>query len=100
MLVGATGSGKSTLIDGFANYLFEVNWEDEFRFTLLNLEKEERKRLTDQVQISLYFLVLIQGQKRKKNPLISSNAQIHIGVFTDSNLCADILKLFGKSIQT
>ena len=48
MLVGATGSGKSTLIDGFANYLFEVNWEDDFRFTLLNLEKEEMKSLTDQ----------------------------------------------------
>lgn len=49
MLVGATGSGKSTLIDGFANYLFEVNWEDDFRFTLVNLEDEEKRRHKDQV---------------------------------------------------
>lgn len=49
MLVGATGSGKSTLIDGFANYLFGVNWEDNFRFTLVDLEHEEKKRLQDQV---------------------------------------------------
>lgn len=49
MLVGATGSGKSTLIDGFANYLFEVNWEDNFRFTLVNLEDEEKRRHKDQV---------------------------------------------------
>ncbi|XP_048731385.1 uncharacterized protein LOC125648384 isoform X1 [Ostrea edulis] len=48
MLVGATGSGKSTLIDGFANYLFEVNWEDPFRFTLVDLEHEEKRRLSDQ----------------------------------------------------
>lgn len=49
MLVGATGSGKSTLIDGFANYLFGVNWEDNFRFTLVDLEHEEKRRLKDQV---------------------------------------------------
>lgn len=49
MLVGATGSGKSTLIDGFANYLFGVNWEDNFRFTLVDLEHEEERRLKDQV---------------------------------------------------
>lgn len=49
MLVGATGSGKSTLIEGFANYLFGVNWEDDFRFTLLDLQHEEKGRLKDQV---------------------------------------------------
>lgn len=55
MLVGATGSGKSTLIDGFANYLFEVNWEDDFRFTLVNLEDEEKRRHKDQVTIFSYL---------------------------------------------
>ena len=64
MLVGATGSGKSTLIDGFANYLFGVHWEDDFRFTLLNLEREDRERLQDQVFI-IYtsLIVLIQVGK-------------------------------------
>lgn len=56
MLVGATGSGKSTLINGLANYLFEVNWEDDFRFTLVNLEQEEEKRQADQVII--FYLLL------------------------------------------
>lgn len=55
MLVGATGSGKSTLIDGFANYLFEVNWEDDFRFTLVNLEDEEKRRHKDQVTFFSYL---------------------------------------------
>nr|XP_022307143.1 uncharacterized protein LOC111113294 isoform X4 [Crassostrea virginica]XP_022307145.1 uncharacterized protein LOC111113294 isoform X4 [Crassostrea virginica]XP_022307146.1 uncharacterized protein LOC111113294 isoform X4 [Crassostrea virginica]XP_022307147.1 uncharacterized protein LOC111113294 isoform X4 [Crassostrea virginica]XP_022307148.1 uncharacterized protein LOC111113294 isoform X4 [Crassostrea virginica]XP_022307149.1 uncharacterized protein LOC111113294 isoform X4 [Crassostrea virg len=43
MLVGATGSGKSTLVDGFVNYLMGVNFDDPFRFTLITLEKEEEK---------------------------------------------------------
>jgi ABC-type lipoprotein export system ATPase subunit len=43
MLVGATGSGKSTLVDGFVNYILGVSFEDPFRFTLVNLENDEKK---------------------------------------------------------
>uniref|UniRef100_A0A3P8QXM1 SNTX thioredoxin-like domain-containing protein n=1 Tax=Astatotilapia calliptera TaxID=8154 RepID=A0A3P8QXM1_ASTCA len=35
MLFGATGSGKSTLIDGMINYIVGVEWEDSFRFKLV-----------------------------------------------------------------
>lgn len=49
MLVGATGSGKSTLVDGFVNYLLGVNFDDPFRFTVLQLEKEEEKNNASQV---------------------------------------------------
>ncbi len=31
MLVGATGSGKTTLVDGMLNYIFGVEWKDSFR---------------------------------------------------------------------
>lgn len=41
MLVGATASGKSTLVDGIANYVMGVHFDDPFRFTLIQLEKEE-----------------------------------------------------------
>jgi putative ribosome biogenesis GTPase RsgA len=40
MLVGATGSGKSTLVDGFINYVIGVNWNDPFRFTVNDAPKD------------------------------------------------------------
>lgn len=53
MLVGATGTGKSTLVDGFVNYVMGVNFSDPFRLTVINLEEEEKKKCGNQVLYTL-----------------------------------------------
>ena len=53
MIVGATGSGKSTLINGMVNYLLGVEWDDEFRLKLIH-EKVESQTKSVTKWISAY----------------------------------------------
>ncbi|XP_033831919.2 uncharacterized protein LOC117379332 [Periophthalmus magnuspinnatus] len=42
MLMGATGAGKSTLINGMINYILGVQWTDPYRFKLVVEEKKSQ----------------------------------------------------------
>ncbi|CAC5384559.1 unnamed protein product [Mytilus coruscus] len=48
MLLGATGSGKSTQIDAMFNYIAGVSFVDDYRFELVHLTKEEEDKLGKQ----------------------------------------------------
>ena len=40
LIVGMMGSGKTTFLNGIANYLYGVKWDDNFRFKIVSEEEE------------------------------------------------------------
>ena len=63
LMVGATGSGKSTLINALANYMLGVQWEDDFRFKLIDepFDKSQAHSQTDLV--TTYDLYEMKGSR-------------------------------------
>ncbi|KAM6920514.1 uncharacterized protein PEZ65_012461 [Lycodopsis pacificus] len=54
MVLGATGAGKSTLINGMINYILGVKWEDSFRFKLVD-EGQSRSQAESQTsEVTVY----------------------------------------------
>lgn len=53
MVLGATGAGKSTLINGMINYILGVKWEDKFRFKLVDegMAKSQAQSQTSEVTV-------------------------------------------------
>ncbi|XP_060587427.1 uncharacterized protein LOC132742949 [Ruditapes philippinarum] len=44
LILGGTGSGKSTMIDLIVNYILGVNWNDPFRFKVTDLNNKSKDR--------------------------------------------------------
>jgi ABC-type glutathione transport system ATPase component len=58
-MVGSTGAGKTTLVDGMINYVTDVSFEDDFRFTMVDLTSEEKGKESNQVLVVSAFLCLL-----------------------------------------
>ncbi|XP_042328393.1 uncharacterized protein LOC121933132 [Sceloporus undulatus] len=65
MVMGATGSGKTTLINGMVNYILGVRWEDPFRFKLIH---EETNRSQAESQTSDVTAYVVNHQKGFRVP--------------------------------
>ena len=61
MLVGATGAGKSTLINGMVNYILGVDWEEDFRFKLIAEEGGTSQAHSQTTTITAYTIPRQQG---------------------------------------
>nr|XP_033787967.1 uncharacterized protein LOC117354470 [Geotrypetes seraphini] len=54
MLLGATGTGKSTLVYAMVNYIQGVNWEDSFRLNITD-EAEVRSQISNKTCITTVY---------------------------------------------
>ncbi|XP_068423815.1 uncharacterized protein [Clinocottus analis] len=54
MLLGATGSGKSTLINGMINYIVGVEWKDPFRFQLVHEDQSRSQTESQTSEVTVY----------------------------------------------
>uniref|UniRef100_UPI00398F6912 uncharacterized protein isoform X2 n=1 Tax=Pristiophorus japonicus TaxID=55135 RepID=UPI00398F6912 len=63
MVLGATGAGKTTLINGMINYILGVEWEDNFRYKLIDEETGRSQAESQTSSITAYELHHQKGFK-------------------------------------
>ncbi|XP_042565679.1 uncharacterized protein LOC105901965 isoform X2 [Clupea harengus] len=63
MVVGATGSGKTTLINGMINYVFGVEWEDNWRYKLIDEQTHTTKGCSQTSEVTAYEIHHTDGFK-------------------------------------
>ncbi|KAL1279176.1 hypothetical protein QQF64_025849 [Cirrhinus molitorella] len=61
MMIGATGAGKTTLINSMINYILGVQWKDEFRFVLIDEGKQKSQAESQTSKITAYQINHMDG---------------------------------------
>ncbi|XP_044275469.1 uncharacterized protein LOC123017883 [Varanus komodoensis] len=61
MVMGATGSGKTTLINGMVNYILGVEWKDHFRFKLIHEETHRSQAQSQTAGVTAYAVNYTHG---------------------------------------
>ncbi|XP_057365083.1 uncharacterized protein LOC130685824 [Daphnia carinata] len=63
LVLGATGSGKSTLINALVNYVLGVEWEDDFRFKLIDEPTDKSQAHSQTDLVTTYDLYEMKGSR-------------------------------------
>ncbi|KAL1250965.1 hypothetical protein QQF64_018761 [Cirrhinus molitorella] len=61
MMIGATGAGKTTQINSMINYILGVQWEDDFRFVLIDEGKQKSQAVSQTSEITAYQINHMDG---------------------------------------
>ncbi|KAK5607027.1 hypothetical protein CRENBAI_009622 [Crenichthys baileyi] len=61
MVLGATGAGKSTLINGMINYILGVKWGDTYRFKLVDEGQTKSQAHSQTSEVTVYKLIYKDG---------------------------------------
>ncbi|EFX63113.1 hypothetical protein DAPPUDRAFT_32361, partial [Daphnia pulex] len=63
LMLGATGSGKSTLINAMVNYMLGVEWDDDFRFKLIDEPADKSQAHSQTDLVTTYDLYEMKGSR-------------------------------------
>ncbi|XP_037837915.1 uncharacterized protein LOC119618057 [Kryptolebias marmoratus] len=63
MVSGATGAGKSTLINGMINYILGVQWEDSYRFKMVDEGQSTLQAHSQTSEVTVYKIYHQKGFK-------------------------------------
>ncbi|XDV26140.1 hypothetical protein PO909_029918 [Leuciscus waleckii] len=63
MMIGATGAGKTTLINSMINYILGVQWDDDFRFVLIDEGKQKSQAESQTSEITAYQINHMDGYR-------------------------------------
>jgi septin family protein len=63
LMLGATGSGKSTLINAMVNYVLGVEWDDDFRFKLIDEPANKSQAHSQTDLVTTYDLYEMKGSR-------------------------------------
>lgn len=96
MLVGATGSGKTTLINGIVNYIMGVKWDDPFRLKLITENGGKSQAHSQTTWISAYKLHKTAGSALPYTLTIIDTPGFGDtkGLLRDQEIAAQIKELF------
>ena len=82
MLVGATGAGKTTLMNGICNYIYGVQWNDNFRFQMISNQDEGSQ---SQTQSQTKWITAYTFHRMEGSPLHYTLTVIDTPGFGDTN---------------
>ena len=101
MVVGATGAGKSTLINGMANYILGVKWKHNFRFKLITDEGSGSQANSQTKWITAYTFPRRDGSPVHYNLTIIDTPGFGDteGLRRDKRIAVQIKKLFETSAK-
>uniref|UniRef100_UPI003AAB1635 uncharacterized protein n=1 Tax=Centroberyx gerrardi TaxID=166262 RepID=UPI003AAB1635 len=94
MVLGATRSEKSTLINGMINYILGIEWNDSFRFKLVD---EGQLRLQAESQIYLLF-TSAKGVSEIDAVCFVTQASLPRLTATQRYVFESVLSIFGKDV--
>lgn len=56
MFIGETGSGKTTLLNSLVNFITGIQYEDEFRYIIINEEDQKDNSCSHTSNVNIYYI--------------------------------------------